>query len=123
MLLIKQERLTKGIPAVTDIVTFHGKKMNYDITAAIEKGSQHPLHLRLLKKQKKKDYILMMYLVEDFQSITGKGIKATVGNEMYYIGSPNLFEEITSYNSINDIKEQITQTSSRRENRYDFRNS
>src|SRR5699024_10878931 len=33
-------------------------------------------------------------LVEDFQSITGKGVKAKVNNELYYVGSPNLFEEV-----------------------------
>lgn len=32
--------------------------------------------------------------VEDFQSITGKGVKAKINNEMYYVGSQNLFEEL-----------------------------
>ena len=50
----------------------------------------------------------MKYLVEDFQSITGKGIKAKVNNEMYYVGSPNLFEEILPNNMDKSIKEQIS---------------
>src|SRR5690625_7667464 len=32
--------------------------------------------------------------VDDFKSITGKGVKAKVNNEIYYVGSPNLFEEL-----------------------------
>ena len=32
--------------------------------------------------------------IEEFQSITGKGVKAKVNNQMYYVGSPNFFEEL-----------------------------
>ena len=51
-------------------------------------------------------------MVEDFQSITGKGVKAKVNNEMYYVGSPKLFEEIhgvlenSQKRQINDIEAQ-----------------
>ena len=51
-------------------------------------------------------------VVEDFQSITGKGVKAKVNNEMYYVGSPKLFEEIhgvlenSQKRQINDIEAQ-----------------
>ena len=31
----------------------------------------------------------MSVSIEEFQSITGKGVKAKVNNEMYYVGSPN----------------------------------
>ena len=51
-------------------------------------------------------------MVEDFQSITGKGVKAKVNNEMYYVGSPKIFEEIhgvlesNQKRQINDIEAQ-----------------
>ena len=50
----------------------------------------------------------MMYPIEEFQSITGKGVKAKVNNQMYYVGSPNFFEEL--HGSIpKDRKEKITE--------------
>ncbi len=47
----KTGTLTKGIPAVTDIVTY-GRNENelMTITAAIEKGSQHPLASAIMRK-------------------------------------------------------------------------
>ena len=33
-------------------------------------------------------------MVEDFSSITGKGIKGSVNGTTYYIGNPKLFKEL-----------------------------
>ncbi len=91
----KTGTLTKGVPVVTDIVTYADKKDKLmAITAAIEKGSQHPLASAIMKKAEENGLKFDDVLVEDFQSITGKGVKAKVGSEWYYIGSPNLFEEL-----------------------------
>ena len=47
----KTGTLTRGIPAVTDIVTFGGNENELlTITAALEKGSQHPLASAIMKK-------------------------------------------------------------------------
>ena len=46
--------------------------------------------------------------MEEFQSITGKGIKATIQNEMYYVGSPTLFEEILPNHIGQTISVQIS---------------
>ncbi len=64
------------------------------ITAAIEKGSQHPLASAIIRKAEEKGLNFNGVSVEEFQSITGKGVKAKVNNEMYYVGSPDLFEEL-----------------------------
>ncbi len=91
----KTGTLTKGVPAVTDIVTFSGNENELlMLTAALEKGSQHPLASAITKKAEAAGLHFNEVSVEEFQSITGKGIKATIQNEMYYVGSPNLFEEI-----------------------------
>ncbi|OIJ14333.1 cadmium transporter [Anaerobacillus alkalilacustris] len=91
----KTGTLTKGVPSVTDIVTFvESEKDLMTITAAIEKGSQHPLSSAILKKADEDKIRYNDLAVEDFQSITGKGVKARINNEIYYVGSPKLFEEL-----------------------------
>lgn len=103
----KTGTLTKGIPAVTDIVTFGGNENELmTITAAIEKGSQHPLGTAIIRKAEENGLNINGVSVEEFQSITGKGVKAKVNNEMYYVGSSTLFEEL--HGSIeNDKKQKI----------------
>ena len=105
----KTGTLTKGVPAVTDILTFGGEQNELLlITAAIEKGSQHPLASAIMRKAEESGLKFNDVSVEEFQSITGKGVKAKVNNQMYYVGSPNLFEEL--HGSIpNDRKEKITE--------------
>ena len=105
----KTGTLTKGVPAVTDIQTFGGEQNELLlITAAIEKGSQHPLASAIMRKAEEKGLKLNDVSIEEFQSITGKGVKAKVNNQMYYVGSPNFFEEL--HGSIpKDRKEKITE--------------
>lgn len=105
----KTGTLTKGVPAVTDTINF-GENDNdlLLITAAIEKGSQHPLASAIMRKAEEKGLKFNDVSVDDFQSITGKGVKAKVNNQMYYVGSPNLFEEL--HGSISsDRKEKIAE--------------
>lgn len=91
----KTGTLTKGIPAVTDIVTYGGNENElFGLVAAIERGSQHPLASAILRKADEKRLNYHEAGVEDFQSLTGKGVQATVNNEKYYVGSPHLFEEL-----------------------------
>ena len=105
----KTGTLTKGVPAVTDILTFGGEQNELLlITAAIEKGSQHPLASAIIRKAEESGLRFNDVSIEEFQSITGKGVKAKVNNQIYYVGSPNFFEEL--HGSIpNDRKEKITE--------------
>jgi Zn2+/Cd2+-exporting ATPase len=105
----KTGTLTRGIPAVTDIVTFEGDENELlTITAAMEKGSQHPLASAIMKKAEANGLKFNEVPIEEFQSITGKGIKAKVSNQLYYVGSPNLFEEILRTSIEKPISEQIS---------------
>ncbi|WP_018661722.1 heavy metal translocating P-type ATPase [Heyndrickxia acidiproducens] len=91
----KTGTLTRGVPEVTDIVAFKGNEQEViALTAALEKGSQHPLASAIVRKAENEGLEFNDILIEDFQSITGKGVKARVNGTMYYAGSPNLFEEI-----------------------------
>ncbi|WMJ15878.1 heavy metal translocating P-type ATPase [Geobacillus proteiniphilus] len=105
----KTGTLTKGVPSVTDVVTYNGDENELmTITAAIEKGSQHPLASAIIRKAEEDGLNFNDLSVEEFQSITGKGVKAKVNNEMYYVGSPGLFEELLPNGIQSEIKEQIT---------------
>jgi Zn2+/Cd2+-exporting ATPase len=104
----KTGTLTKGVPVVTDIVVYSGVENELlAITGAIEKSSQHPLASAIMRKVEENGLDCKDLSVEEFQSITGKGVKAKINNELYYVGSPNLFEEL--HKAIeNDLKEKIT---------------
>ena len=105
----KTGTLTKGVPSVTDVITYNGNENELmAITAAIEKGSQHPLASAIIRKAEEDGLNFNDVSVEEFQSITGKGVKAKVNNEMYYVGSPGLFEDLLPNGIQSEIKEQIT---------------
>ncbi|MFB1100476.1 heavy metal translocating P-type ATPase [Terribacillus sp. JSM ZJ617] len=106
----KTGTLTKGVPTVTNLVTFGGKEDELlAITAAIENGSQHPLASSIVREAETKDVNFGSIQVDDFQSITGKGVKAVVNNETYYVGSPTLFSELhqTIDKNLNSQIEQL----------------
>ena len=103
----KTGTLTKGVPSVTDIVTYRENKNKWlTLSAALEKHSQHPLASAIVRKAEETGLDFNSFIIEDFQSITGKGIKAKMNNEDYYVGSPAWFEEL--HGSISsDKKEKI----------------
>ena len=120
----KTGTLTRGIPAVTDIVTFGGDENELlMITAALEKGSQHPLASAIMKKAEANGLNYNGLSVEDFQSITGKGIKATIKNERYYVGSPNHVRRNSSQSHGSNMTETNYESSNTRENGHDSWNS
>lgn len=92
----KTGTLTEGIPVVTDYLPEANTDSNelLAIIAALENGSQHPLASAILKKAKQENVPYQNQSIEDFSSITGKGIKGRVSGIMYYVGSPNLFDEV-----------------------------
>ena len=103
----KTGTLTKGLPVVTDFVRLQGPAENelLAIAAAIEKWSQHPLASAIVRKADEVHVDLEAWKAEDFASITGKGAKAVVNGELYYIGSPRLFEDLQTIG--NEVSSQI----------------
>lgn len=88
----KTGTLTEGIPAVTDIFPVDNDSLIK--AAALENGSQHPLAAAILRKAETEQLSYQAVTVENFQSITGKGIKGDIDGRTYYIGSPSLFESL-----------------------------
>ncbi|MED4400534.1 heavy metal translocating P-type ATPase [Metabacillus fastidiosus] len=97
----KTGTLTKGTPEVTDVYVITDLNENevLGISMAIEKFSQHPLASAIIRHAEEKGIFSTEYKAEDFQSITGKGAKAIVKGQEYYIGSPKLFEEMANLTS------------------------
>jgi Cd2+/Zn2+-exporting ATPase len=88
----KTGTLTEGKPQVTNVLTCsdHSEEEIIHLAAMIESFSQHPLASAIIRASKKSSE---KNTVKDFQSITGKGAKATINETVYWIGNPELFIE------------------------------
>ncbi len=89
VVLDKTGTLTKGEPAVTDIVVENPKsniteKEMLIISASVEKRSEHPLGESIVKKAKEENLNLLE--ISDFESITGQGVKAVIDGKEVYVG-------------------------------------
>lgn len=82
----KTGTLTKGKPVVTDfIATSSETDINYlSIISSLESLSQHPLASAILNEADKTNVDYKSIQIEDFQSITGKGLTGIHQNIRYY---------------------------------------
>lgn len=105
----KTGTLTRGVPEVTDFINVINLDQNEILllAAALEKGSEHPLAAAIVRKAEKEELDLSEIQVEDFSSVTGKGVKGTVRDKMYFIGSPHWFKE---FNATSDNTEILKET-------------
>jgi Cd2+/Zn2+-exporting ATPase len=106
----KTGTLTKGKPRVTDFITYQEKENVQEllsIIAALEYRSQHPLASAIMTKAEQERIPYMDLTVEDFTSITGKGIKGTVEGTEFHIGSPSLFTELLKDEIPSQIEEDV----------------
>ncbi|MCK9280902.1 MAG: cadmium-translocating P-type ATPase [Melioribacteraceae bacterium] len=86
----KTGTLTEGKFGVTDVVSFDDEYDRNEIlkyAAALESNSQHPIASGI--KDASKD----SYKIQDFESITGKGVKGNVNGKLALIVSPNYADE------------------------------
>lgn len=107
----KTGTLTKGVPAVTDYNVLNkqiNEKELLSIITALEYRSQHPLASAIMKKAEEENITYSDVQVEDFSSITGKGIKGIVNGATYYIGSPKLFKELLTNDFDKDLEQNVT---------------
>lgn len=106
----KTGTLTKGVPVVTDFNVLHNEaneKELLSIITALEYRSQHPLASAVMKKAEQENISYSDVMVDDFSSITGKGIKGTVNGTTYYIGNPKLFNELPNVAFSNEQEQQV----------------
>ncbi|HJW84937.1 MAG TPA: cation-translocating P-type ATPase, partial [Anaerolineae bacterium] len=89
----KTGTITHGQPEVTDVVPLNDMPDDrlLALTAAVESRSGHPLAQAVVRAAQAKG--LTLPNVGDVESITGHGLRATVGNQPVLIGNLKLMEE------------------------------
>lgn len=91
----KTGTLTKGKPVVTDFIPYSqhmDEQKSLSIITALETLSQHPLASAIISKAMIDNVDYKSIEIDNFSSITGKGVKGDVDGITYYIGSSKLFE-------------------------------
>ena len=92
VLLDKTGTITEGSPKVTDIYTNMDKDEFMMLAASLENSSEHPLSTAIVNYAK--DNNINPENVENFNAISGKGIKASYKDEVYYAGNINLMDDM-----------------------------
>ncbi|XFA99007.1 heavy metal translocating P-type ATPase [Candidatus Izemoplasma sp. B36] len=95
----KTGTVTYGKFEVTDYI---GDKINLDYIYSIEKESTHPISkaVALYAKENK----AKLKKISDFEAIKGKGLKATIDNDIIYIGNAKIVDDFEI--DINGFREQ-----------------
>ncbi|MBN2732688.1 MAG: copper-translocating P-type ATPase [Balneolaceae bacterium] len=86
----KTGTLTKGEFGVTDVLTFNNQYQKDELltlAASVEQHSEHPLAKGILNASNN------LYEVDEFSSITGKGIKGMVNGKQVFVVSPGYLRE------------------------------
>jgi Cu2+-exporting ATPase len=89
IILDKTGTITEGKPIVTEDFWADDNPNLKHILLSIEKQSEHPLAEAVVTHLKDQKTILISH----FESITGKGAKANIGGETYFIGNKRLIQE------------------------------
>ncbi|MGX1023552.1 copper-translocating P-type ATPase [Psychroflexus sp. MBR-150] len=91
----KTGTLTKGEFGVTRFKSTSDKLSDKELlqmAASVENSSEHPIAGGIVKKAKSEE--LSLNEPENFQNITGKGIKATLNDQQIQIVSPGMLKEL-----------------------------
>ncbi len=91
----KTGTLTEGKPKLTTIITSDNGDQDklLQLVASLEKGSEHPLASAIIEGAKSKN--LSLLAIENFQSITGKGVTAKVDGKEVAFGNSKLLEQLS----------------------------
>ena len=96
MVVDKTGTLTEGKPEVTDLIWTDAAQNNQaelsQVLFTLEQQSEHPLATAVVKHLQKE--AARPINITDFDSLTGKGVKANFKGETYYAGSHRLLTEL-----------------------------
>jgi Cu+-exporting ATPase len=89
----KTGTLTEGKPKVMSVVASGGEEDELlRLAASLERGSEHPLAAAIVTAAEEKG--LAFGKVEDFNSVTGKGVTGTVDGRRVALGNARLIEDL-----------------------------
>ncbi len=88
----KTGTITKGKPELTDIITVSGQEedlLSFGLT--LEKSSEHPIARAIVEAGEKRE--AQVKTVENFNSITGKGVEGFIDGEKLFAGNRKLMKD------------------------------
>ena len=93
IVLDKTGTITRGQPALTDVLTEGDIKEDelLRLAASVERSSEHPLASAVVTGARVREIVLSEPV--GFESITGKGVRATVDRHLVLIGNPALLQD------------------------------
>lgn len=102
--------MTEGRPKVSEIKTLNGSEEELlSIALTLVDYSTHPIAQAIVGYASEKG--LRPKNGEIFKSIVGKGVQATIQNEIFYAGNLKLFEELTI--SLEDVNKHVQEIQSK----------
>ncbi|MCV0429420.1 MAG: heavy metal translocating P-type ATPase, partial [Roseibium sp.] len=106
----KTGTLTEGKPALSDVMPAPGESEADVLTlaAALEKGSEHPLAEPILAGAEAKG--LKLPDVKNFEAVTGKGVRAQIGNDQVVLGNATFAREAgADVSALEDRAEELAE--------------
>ena len=91
--LDKTGTITRGEPTVTDVIPVgdYHRETVLQLAASVERGSEHPLGEAIVRAAKQES--LDITEPEAFESVSGRGVQATVSGQLVLVGSPRFVSE------------------------------
>lgn len=93
IVLDKTGTITKGHPAVTDILTADGvsEEIILGLSASLEQASEHPLAEAIVERAKAQS--ISLYKTEDFKATAGQGVSGLVKGKKVLAGNLRMMKE------------------------------
>ncbi len=103
----KTGTLTEGKPRLVSVQALEGMDETtlLRLAAGLERGSEHPLSAAIVAGAEARH--LALPAVQDFQSVTGKGVKGTVENHTVALGTSGLLQDLGMDPAALDANAQI----------------
>jgi Cu2+-exporting ATPase len=96
IILDKTGTITSGKPSVSDFLwdeNLSNRSELNSILYSMELNSEHPVAESIVTHLRKENSIQFNETINKFESLSGKGVKAALGEKIYYAGTHNLMEE------------------------------
>lgn len=105
----KTGTLTEGKPRLTHIVPMPNvtEKELLSIAMSVEALSDHPLARAIVRDGKERPGFENIPQAQNLEAVLGKGIKASLGNDIIYIGNLMLFETLDGVKPTEELIEQV----------------